>query len=361
MYLLVAPLAEGGTLLVVGGNEEADQRVVDAWVAAARCATARLGSPGEKFRWSAIIGHSPSRVGGSEFELEGEYTLGGMQLCSAGQPLTEPGIQWQPTLFGGSIVRSWPMVVTGTHRGHNWPAASTAAALDLHRLCALLSVYGGEPVVVREAPIPGDWGTRAVPERPTFFHFGDMDAGAPAACPRVSLGDWVAPAWDRMARSIRLEQAVGMFHEGLRAHIPHPSLALVAYIASIEAVTNTIFKEVRCPTCDGHRYIGKRFRATVALVTTPDDAKLLGNAYTPRSNTVHRGVLHGSERYRGAFPDMDVWARDPVLDFEWRVLQGMRTAARALLIRALQDDLPARGSIDEPWIEDGHAHVDDCH
>lgn len=72
VYLLVAPLAEGGILLVVGGDEEADQAVVDAWVAAARCATERLGSPGQEFGRSAIMGHSPIRVGGTGFELEGE-------------------------------------------------------------------------------------------------------------------------------------------------------------------------------------------------------------------------------------------------------------------------------------------------
>ncbi len=67
---LVLPLEDG--LLVAAGTREGDQpdpEAMAAWAQAARQSTAALGSPGQPFDWTALIGPPYPRISGDEVSL----------------------------------------------------------------------------------------------------------------------------------------------------------------------------------------------------------------------------------------------------------------------------------------------------
>jgi len=147
-----------------------------------------------------------------------------------------------------------------------------------------------------------------------------------------------------------LAAAVTSYHEGVQAALKHPSLALVAYIAAIEAVSSRLLAASRCTECQSSTHIRARFQATIRLVRDDATAAFLGAAYRPRSKTVHQGILHGGELRRGHVAH--TWGRDPIREFEWGTVYQMGRAAHDLLARALQSRLPDKANFDpnvDPW------------
>jgi hypothetical protein len=350
--LVIIRLQEGVYVAIAGKTEEPDEAAAEAWTQAARCATARLGSPGTEFRWTATFAPPSPRIGGAEPTLKSDATIGVFRLVPVGHPLYEILPQAASLASVGPSV-SWPILIEAHHEGYNWDAASKKAAFELHRLSALLSLAFGECLVVRQAPAPIERGVRQVPDRLWWQQSGYEGDTSPPPEPRnvVTVPDWVPDAWQRMQKRPKLAHAVTAYHEGLRAQFAHPSLALVAFIASVEAVANTLFKEERCPKCGAHRGVAARFRAAVRLVTTDEEAERLGAVYSPRSRTVHQGWLHGGETMPGVLGFS--WGEDPVREFE-RDVWGMRTVSRDLLRRAVRGELPTSKVALEPSTYPSH-------
>jgi hypothetical protein len=195
---------------------------------------------------------------------------------------------------------------------------------------------------VREAPAPREHGVRRVPDQLPGQKLPDAHGSELPEPQNVKpLPDWLPEAWTAMQARPAVGHAVDAHHEGLRAQVEHPSLALVAYIASIEAVSNMVFKRERCPECNTVTGVAAGFRETLKLVTDDATAKWLGTKYGPRSDTVHRGHLHGAETVRGAFGFL--W-NDPAREFE-SALWPIRSASRKLLILALRNGLPERRAL----------------
>ncbi|WP_446214004.1 hypothetical protein [Micromonospora sp. IBSANI012] len=115
----------------------------------------------------------------------------------------------------------------------------------------------------------------------------------------------------------------------------------MAFIASIEAISQLLYREDRCDACKGHLHIAAKFRQTLRLVLNDDEATELGAAYSSRSHTVHRGRLHGTETTTGAL-SMSLWSRDSASEFQWQVLRKMSRASSSLLKVAIQDRLPKK-------------------
>jgi hypothetical protein len=337
--LVIIPLGEGVFIGVAGKTQELDEAAAEAWVQAARCATSRLATPGTEYHWTAVIGPPAIRITGLEPAIDREANVGGFRLVSTGQPLLERMPPQLPSFSSAGSGISWPILVEARHTGYNWEAASQKAAFDLHRLCALLSLVLGDCLVVREAPMPVADGVRKAPSRLWWQHWhDDVDASTTPEPRNVKvIPDWAAAAWQQMNSRPQLGHAVAVHHEALRAQFEHPSLALVAFIASIEAVANLLFREERCPECNAHKDVAARFRATLRLVATEEEARRLGAAYSPRSRTVHQGRLHGAETTPGVLSFS--WGADRKREFEWMVW-GMRTASRKLLQRAVRGELP---------------------
>jgi hypothetical protein len=338
--LLVWPI-DGGLALFAGGRDEPpDEEACSLWLDAARCATTRLGLEGEPQHWSALIGPPQPRVGGSEATLGETVAIGPFVLEPQHRPFRESWPSRPPSLLGRALNLSWFIGVEGQHAGYNWPIAGRRAAFDIHRLCTLLSVAGVGPTVLREAPAPLEWGRRTVPEtnpwEPMPGQLGDHPTPAIWTPP-----SWLDDAWNRVQSMPWLAHALSAHHEGLRAQYEHPSLALVAFIGAIEAVSNRMWIVHRCEACGGHIGIAARFRATLRVVLPPDDADFLGRAYKPRSKTVHEGHLHGGEATAGVY-SIGLFSPDSALTFEWGVVYRMGRASEALLMRAVSGGLPTK-------------------
>jgi hypothetical protein len=343
---LVLPTERG--LLVAAGTREGDQPDPDAmaaWAQVARDATAAIGSAGQGFDWTALIGPPYVRISGDEVSLSESADVGPFHLSAAGTAMWEILPPQHPSLMASGMAVSWPILVEGRHEGYSWPTAGRKVAFDLNRLAGLLSLSFGHCLVVREGAAPLDWGVRQAPERipwqrwPEDAQLGDRpnERKNPMALP-----NWVPAAWQVLQDRPAFGHALDAYHEGLRAQLEHPSLALVAFIAAIEGVANTIFTVPRCDACGGFPGVAARFREALRIVCDPATSDELGRAYSPRSRTVHRGQLHGSETRPGAHGL--AWS-DPVRDFEYGALWGMRKASADLLRRALRSELPEKRSL----------------
>jgi hypothetical protein len=347
--LVIIPQDAGVLIAVAGKTEQLDEAAADVWVQAARCATSRLGASGTEYHWTAVIAPPAIRITGAEPAIDCEANVGGFRLAPSEYPLHEIMPPQLPSFSSADSGVSWPILVEARHTGYNWPAAVQKAAFDLHRLCALLSLVLGECLVVREAPAPVAHGVRQAPSHLWWQQWTeDIDASTPSEPRNVkNIPGWVSAAWQEMNNRPQLGRAVAVHHEGLRAQLEHPSLALIAFIASVEAVANLLFKDERCPKCNAHKDVAARFRAALRLVTTDEEARHLGAAYSPRSRTVHQGWLHGAETTPGMFNFS--WGVNRIRDFEWMVW-GMRAASRKLLQSAVRRELPTSRVAFDPSI-----------
>jgi hypothetical protein len=342
---LIVPL-DAGLFVAVGSraDDQPDEAAAGAWAQAARCATERLGSRGTEFEWTALLGPPAVRISGAEPAIDGEAMIGPFHVASAEQPMREMLPPHTPSLHSAGQGISWPILVEGRHEGYNWPAAAKKAAFELHRLAALLSLALGDCLVVRDGPAPHDWGVRQVPEQIWWQKETDgVEPDDPPTQPRnlTAVPDWLPGAWTVMQNRPKLGYALDVYHEGLRAQLEHPSLALVAFVASVEAISNMLFITERCSECGSHKGVAARFRATLRLVADEATAEQLGKAYSPRSRTVHQGRLHGAETTQGAHGFS--W-NDPAREFEWG-LWAMRKASGDLLRLALRDEFSAVSSV----------------
>jgi hypothetical protein len=347
--LVIIPQEAGVFIAVAGKTEEPDEAATDAWAQAARCATLRLDTSGTDYRWTAVIAPPAVRITGAEPTIVGEANVDFFRLIASEQPLYEMMPPQLPSFTSAGSGVSWPILVEAQHTGYNRAAALQKAAFDLHRLCALLSLVLGDCLVVREAPAPVVDGVRRAPSRLWWQHWAeDIDAST-AAEPRnvTTIPNWISAAWQHMKDRPQVGHAVAVHHEGLRAQFEHPSLSLIAFVASIEAVANLIFKEERCPECNAHKDVAARFRAALRLVASDEEARRLGAAYVPRSKTVHQGRLHGGETTLGMFNFS--WGADPIREFDWMVW-GMRTTSRKLLQMAVRGELAASRVAFDPSI-----------
>lgn len=335
--LLIVHLDQSLALFAGGRDEAPDEDVIAFWLDAAKCAGTRLGLEGEPVRWSALVGPPIPRVAGFETTLADTVRIGPFALTPESRPLRESWPSRPPSINSRTLASTWFIGVEGNSKGYNWQVAGKAAALDLQKLSSLLSVTGAGPTVVREAPAPLDWGRRTVPNT-NPWEPQDVSGDAPA--PRAwTPPTWLGDAWNRLESTPWLAHALAAHHEGLVARYDHPSLALIAFIAAIEAISNRLWIEHRCETCGARLQISARFRATLRTVLSQDNADLLGRAYSPRSKTVHEGHLHGSEAAAGVY-SIGALSMDSGMTFEWRTVFRMGEASESLLLRALQGQVP---------------------
>jgi hypothetical protein len=329
------------------GEEGAPSTVIEAWLNAARVATDSLGKHYPEFDWSAIIGPIPSRIGEHRAGVDSEGlatpgNFGGLIFSSSGRHLLEvvPSPE-MPLLSGGQGRGSIPIVVNGASCGHSWDNAAVSAARDLNRACRLLSVAWGVCMVIRVSPAPLDWGLRQVPERP----LGTSADFAPQVPSNLvvdrEIPSWAEAAWHIIGSRPRVADAIAAFHEGFKVENANPSLALVAFIASIEAISQVIFRDEKCSTCRAHKDIRTKFTETLRLVLSSDQADKLGAAYSSRSLTVHRGRLYGYESITGSMWT-GIWSQNEQHEFMWAQVRPMREASRAILTLALKDELPPK-------------------
>lgn len=204
------------------------------------------------------------------------------------------------------------------------PDTSERAAKELHRLRGLLALAWDKNWTVRDFPRPEEL---PLPEwlGPRPASHGPEDDNLEVISVRIP--DWLEGAWYRLEEDLVLVSALSAHLEGVAIQDWHPSFALIAYVASIEAIGQKLAKPERCKECGQILGATSRFRQAVAEVLT--NAEAVGYSKL-RSGTVHAAVLHGDEELFGALRDLG-----EELDKKWafaaEVVGKLRGASRDLL------------------------------
>ena len=266
------------------------------------------------------------------------------QSCQLGALRLVPGerqlVEYIRTLYAGGWQQSvfWPIHVVGTTESDSWPVVQREAARAVHTLVCLVSLAWNEAWQVRVAPQNLPSSKPYVPDDsspPPNWPPGDK--------PQVGMRDeqdiptWLREAWGRLETehgSKPTAAALSLWHQGILLKAEHPSLALVAFVASVEQVGRVLSKlqgsNVKKPEA--------LFWTTAGLVATPDDLALLRKwkVYSQRSATAHGRKVHGLEAEFGAIPlPLPKDSPDPVSEFVYKTVPQLGRTARDLLLRIL--------------------------
>jgi hypothetical protein len=345
--LRLVPL-ERGLLLVISGTGDAEAvepSQIEPWAYAAEEASRRIGQRHKSFDWVSAIGPLAGMESHSK-ALSTAATVGPLRLYPGERYLTEYTAGSQPSLFARSSFWSWPIIVEGQASGYNWPVAAATAGRNVHRLAALLSVAWRGCWTVRQAP-----GERAegqhleIPERPWWDAPSDVpEEDHTASFERQPAPDWLGLAWDILDSDSIYEDALLVHHEGLALQQEgHESMAMIAFVSSIEAIGAKLGRLERCPECNTMIGSAERFRRALAFVMPDEDERkaLAKLVYGRRSTTAHAGRLHGAEAAAGTLLWGSFLNEDEAFQFK-RHLYSTRKASRDLLFRVLRDGVELR-------------------
>jgi hypothetical protein len=333
-YLRIVPGTRGAQALLVGQGE-IDGEHRELWLDAVRTATDRVGSDHHEFHWFTLITSEPV-LGQERQVLQEGGQVGGLHIRPSGVIYWEDK-PYKVSLDGVSVTSCMPVIVEGDDRGFNFDSASTVASRRVACLCSILSVMLDSRWTIKQSPhnrkvrVPTIGPRTSPPEHPEQMMAHDT----------VSLPDGLAEAWDRVGHDQVLANALAVYQQGLDVCEDHPSLALVAFVAAVEGVGARYEELVRCEKCGAQIGARRRFTAALSVIRSKADAAPLIAAYGPRSETVHEGVLHGSEAAAGAF-SFGITQVDPILEFESGLVEDLRDAARDVLYLALKGELPDR-------------------
>jgi hypothetical protein len=198
---------------------------------------------------------------------------------------------------------------------------------------------------MRHAPRQrGDGSRLETPERPWWDKSPETpDEDQTNSFERKNVPDWLDAAWSILDGDPSIEDALLVYHQGLiLQQEDRESFAMIAFVASIEAIGLKLGRLERCSKCGTMIGSSRRFRQALALVVPDEERRktLAKMVYDQRSTTAHRGRLHGTEAAPGtlAWAAGSFLARDPVWEFTSRLHQ-IRTASRNLLLRVLRERL----------------------
>lgn len=324
---LVIRLVDAGIYILVAYEKVLPHDEVAAWTSAVEAANENLSRARRQFDWGAIIG--PLKDIEERQALDTPASVGPLLLRPGGVFFTERGEPHFPSLSSWRGCWSWPIIVEGRSSGYNWDVASRLALLDLHRLCELLSVAWGRCWVLRHVPEVRDSGA-TVPEPREISDITESSVERKT----VQVPSWANLAWRLTESRPEVARALRVHYEGLQMHYRHPSFALLAYVGSIEALGEKLYKPQHCEKCGTMIGSIERFRKALGLVAPENDVKRLTKVVYPRrSETAHKGQLHGIESMFGAtFPGFfETLIPDSPMNFGFGILREIRQANRNLL------------------------------
>jgi len=291
-------------------------------------------------RWVALVGPvfslAPSGVlttpHNSGRRLGGTPAVGDMRLVGVSDGLIE-FYRADPGSINGAVEQvSWPVLVYGQSDldDRAW------VFRQLHSLAALLALAWGEPWQIRQAPLhSGNWRV-AVPQSwsaPEIWHERTWDRRDISV--EEDLPAWARNCWASVDRDGPPRRALLAWHQAILVTGAHPSLALIALTAAVEAAAALLV-----PGVSSSR---GRFKSALQLVATPEQMVELKPVYSARSSTAHAGTLHGIEGLFGEYPWlaeqgprwMSASSSGPEFAFVLRTLPLLTDVARAVVISAL--------------------------
>lgn len=133
-----------------------------------------------------------------------------------------------------------------------------------------------------------------------------------------------------------MRYAVDAYYEALRVLAEHPTLAALLLVTVIEGIGARIARGA------GDGGAKDDFRVGLGVLPPEQATALASTAYRLRSQTAHRGMLHGAESAFGYLHDSD-FRIDAAERFEEDDLGAIHRAARASLLHAVAIPDPSPG------------------
>jgi hypothetical protein len=285
--------------------------------------TSKAARSPREFEWYAVIGAEPlGPLDPSDQRLVEAATIAGLGLTRLDLLDEESGIAALGTQRRLSFT---PILVQGICRNwHDWGGDAEEEAIEVRRLCALLSVAWN-----------GCWSVKLLPQNRGLDELnlkppGEIeppeDENLLAKPVNVSVEPWMSGAMHRLPQDQWLGNAVSTFHEGMLLYKDHPSFALLAFVASCDAIGHRIVR---------HAKPGQRVRAALNTVLTEAETAELWQAYAHRNYTAHEARLHGDELSYGLSRTTFLSSRNLGMQFTWGLLRSFRDATRDVLLRVL--------------------------
>ncbi|MCT1448774.1 hypothetical protein M3G43_16080 [Brevibacterium casei] len=322
----------------VVGDEPIDDNLINTLLKSVQQACQRAAAEASDFEWSALLTQTP-RMLSHPSRLESPMQIGTMTLRATDTDFTDLVYHYDSgnsMSSGYKMQVSRPIWVTGRTNASSIESAISRAGRELRRLCGLLAVAWDVPYEIAVAPMPQyDQGPSQYRNRPGMRLV--QEAPPVEKWQAHPVPNWLDDAWSPAAKK-ELTSALDMFLEGEYVGARHPSLSAVCYVAAIEAIGNTLFTTEVCQCCNSVQGATRKYKASIRLVVSEHVARELDRVYKWRSTTVHQGSLHSTEVNwsRG-------WAH--MLDPHYsknltHVIPELRRAARLLIVRGLNDELP---------------------
>ncbi len=332
--------ATGGLVTWVVGTGQHDAHESDRWRAAVDDALAALGDR-VAVPWRAYLAQAPPQVPYMRFRLSAPIDLADGTTFSPGDGLVRTGCM---SSIGNHLMAvdhvSALVRVDGVADCWSWQGDGEMAALRRLRLhAALLSLAWDSPWFVRDGPtdsVDSTWVDAEGPVSGTSYRWIDkLDHFM--APPPIELPEWLGEVEVPLDPGV-VQRALVMHHEGLLMTRDHPSLAMIAFVSSIETMAALQGELKRCETRRAQTGSTQRFREAVGSVVSNLEAQELSRFYDVRSRTAHDGALHGREVIAGGSGPMSLYLPDEFMEFEYQTLRTVQAASRALIWRHM--DLP---------------------
>lgn len=354
--LRVQPDPAGIRCTVFGDEDEADDDQVRRWRDAAAKAATELGQRDQDYKWQAVLGPNPRRMGlPRPSPLAAQAMLGPVLLAPGGVLLREWAGAGPAEISQHLATYSWPVIASGTVRTYDHAAADILVKFVVHRTCALLTLLLGQHWLPRIGPrvfVPG-WGQPPlqIPQSVgSWENTPHPDSSLPADFntyggvePPLVIPAWADGAWGALDSDQVLATAVSAHYEARSMDFDHPSAAFLAYVAAIEGIGSKFAELRECGECGSQTGAGRRFRMALTTVMTKKEARQLTYAYDLRSATAHDGRLFGTEMTLG-YGRISAFEYDRRDMFDLFMVGEIRRASRLVVTQALKDALGVDGA-----------------
>lgn len=265
-----------------------DDQVADALKQAIESASRGAGPARHHFPWSAVLVQAP-HIRHHPTRLTTTIRIGDLTLESEETIFSD--VVYPGRTFDGSyrIHQSHPIRVMGKSQASSWESASKMAEQALRQVCGLLALFWDLPYEVATSPVHSLDGDPSVRPARAGIQLDPPPPEHPAHWETHSRLNDADTAWRTLNASVRLQNAIDIYLEARYLEERHQTMALVAYVAAIEAIANILFERPK------DKSITKAFKAAIRVVLPEPEAADLDRVYSWRSTTVHQGRLHGNE------------------------------------------------------------------
>lgn len=319
------------------GGSLSNERTLIALRESINIAISEFGRSTQHFKWTAALTQAPQVIH-RPTRLTSRIDVGELSI----EPMDDvfSDVDWPGRPLEGTyrIHRSIPILVRGKTQATSWESASAKADLTLDRLCGLLALSWTPPYEVATSPIRDTHGVASPRKSRAGICLAEHDREHAVAWETHPPLLCTSEAWARLHSTVAFQNALDAFLEGLKLEEKHKALALVAYVASVEGISNVVFDREKDAD------IAKSFKATLRIVLSEAQAQRLDGVYSWRSKTVHQGRLHRTEDLASRLL-ASVFTNDALPNLR-TLLPELRSAARQLLIEALLGQLPPRRSLE---------------